>query len=90
MKIDWLNEEMTRARVTRGFWWWRRWAVVTMLNPLERWEYEPNGAIVRLDVLTLLNTVRGDVAVARQATKRRMRKLCDDVLAHGTRTWRRS
>jgi hypothetical protein len=28
VKIEWLNAEMTEARVTRGFWWWKRVAFV--------------------------------------------------------------
>lgn len=29
MRIDWLNDDLTEARVTRGFWWWKKQATIT-------------------------------------------------------------
>ncbi len=46
MKIEWLNEKMTEARLTRGFWWWKRVAIVDLFTatkphkePKTRWRY---------------------------------------------------
>ena len=29
MKIDWMNDELTEARVTRGWWKWQQVALIT-------------------------------------------------------------
>lgn len=45
MKFEWLDDRLTRVRVTRGFWRWKR--VATLFRPPHwdeyTWEYEGTG-----------------------------------------------
>jgi hypothetical protein len=47
MKVRWLNEELTRAELVRGFWRWRRHTVVHQVG--SDWLY-PDGSKVPANV----------------------------------------
>ena len=51
MKLEWLNSQCTQVRVTRGWWWRRRHAVLTLHpNKRERWLY-PDGSALSIDAV---------------------------------------
>lgn len=59
MKIEWLNDEMTKARLTRGLLWWKQVALVEERKlegdiPLRYWAFLPSGdecgALLRMDL----------------------------------------
>jgi hypothetical protein len=52
MRIDWLNDDLTEARVTRGFWWWKRVTILRGTHP-PVWSY-PSGEQMLDGALILL------------------------------------
>ena len=46
LKIEWLNDEMTEAIVTRGWWRWQKQAHVARAPDCDAWFYVANGALV--------------------------------------------
>lgn len=51
MKVEWLNAEMRMAILTRGFWRWRRVAVVSR-ELLGDWKYIPSGDVVESEIVS--------------------------------------
>jgi hypothetical protein len=49
VKIEWLNDELSEARLFRGVLWWKRVAHIKRTNPLDyrsrRWRHHPSGNI---------------------------------------------
>ena len=57
MKIEWLDDDFTKVRLTRGMWWWKRTTIVISIlkdHSLE-WVYEisknPIDSFMKFDLM---------------------------------------
>ena len=73
MRIEWLNDEMTEAVVTRGVWRWKRRALVK-LQPRPKtydqenavWAYAISGKDCEYDLVSSLDSCRKSTRKRRQ------------------------
>jgi hypothetical protein len=71
VKIEWLDGDMKSARLTRGFWRWRRVATVTRMT-LEDWKFAHSGDDVEVRIKDKIEGAFWDVKRKRaQAEKER-------------------
>lgn len=56
MKVEFLNEEKTRALLTRGWWRWKKQAIIRRkwADETRWWVYESTGRDCDLDVNTIM------------------------------------
>lgn len=64
MKIDWLNSDMTEAQLTRGWWRWKRRAVVVRFEPEHswdpRWKHMESGKVMESGESYCIETERSE------------------------------
>lgn len=68
MRIEWLNENMREARLTRGFWRWKRVAIVKR-ELGESWQYAVSGDLVETRIKEAIDIAYWEVRRAQDLDK---------------------
>jgi hypothetical protein len=65
VRIDWLNDEMTEARVTKGWLWWKRAALVKRLSEYI-WKFQSSNRDIDDGTRWKLNDARDEEMARRR------------------------